>query len=57
MLLAFIVSLILYKNGFDRAWWVSNLAFPFGMIYKLNENKIISISRTKIGNFASFQLR
>lgn len=52
MLLAFIVSLILYKNGFDRAWWVSNLAFPFGMIYKLNENKIISISRTKIGNFA-----
>jgi len=50
MILAFIFSIGLYHFGFDRAWWVSNLAFPFGMVYRLNEEKIIQISRTKIGN-------
>jgi len=49
MLLAFLFSFGLYRLGFDRAWWVSNLAFPFGMLYKLNENRITHLSRTRLG--------
>ncbi len=45
-----IVSAILFQKGFDRAWWVSNLAFPFGMLYQSQESRIIGFSRTKIGN-------
>lgn len=45
-----LVSLGLYKLGFDRAWWVSNLAFPTGLVYGLYEEKLLSFSRQKYIN-------
>lgn len=44
------ISMGLYRLGFDRAWWVSNLAFPTGLIYGYYERQIVSFSRTKFGN-------
>lgn len=46
----FLISFCLYKFGYDRAWWVSNLAFPTGMLYAYYEKKLIKISRTRVGN-------
>lgn len=45
-----LVSLGLYKLGFDRAWWVSNLAFPTGLVYGVYEEKLLSFSRQKYIN-------
>ncbi|AQX04960.1 acyltransferase [Elizabethkingia meningoseptica] len=49
-ILTFGVTVFLWKIGYDRAWWVSNLAFPLGMVYQYKEKIIINISRTKFGN-------
>ncbi|AJW64747.1 Acyltransferase family protein [Elizabethkingia miricola] len=49
-ILTFGVTVVLWKINYDRAWWVSNLAFPLGMLYQYKEKVIISMSRTKFGN-------
>ncbi|MEI5985198.1 MULTISPECIES: acyltransferase family protein [Sphingobacterium] len=48
--ISLIISYLLYQKGFDRAWWVSNLAFPFGMLFQAQESRLIGWSRTKFGN-------
>ncbi|WDF68346.1 acyltransferase family protein [Sphingobacterium oryzagri] len=50
--LTLLVTLVMKEVGYDRAWWVSNLAFPLGLFFRYKEKVIISYSRTRFGNLA-----
>lgn len=46
-ILTVICIFVMIQIGYDRCWWVSNLAFPAGLLYRYKENILIPFFREK----------
>ncbi|WP_336837805.1 acyltransferase family protein [Sphingobacterium siyangense] len=51
IIFSIIYMIILFRSEYERAWWVSSLAFPSGLIYRFREKEIIAVTHKTLYHF------